>query len=109
MTEAFWEDEEPGTDPTFVEAVRILVEEARPLITDGAAEGVSVEDLARAERALAGSTEAADIESLAQVAALGVEYLTAVGRERTAVYQVGPTPERAVGSIRYMSANGGLV
>jgi hypothetical protein len=93
-------------DPTYVEAIKIVVDEARQLIQDGAAEVLTMEDLHRAEKAQAGSRAPENIAALAEVVALGVEYLSGVEREQTAVNQVGPRPEMAAASVRHFYSKG---
>lgn len=91
---------------TYEDCIRVVVAEARPIIEDGAADDLTTEDLRRAERTLAGSRESADIAALAEVVALGVEYLNAVQREETAVHQVGPDPTMAAAFVRHFYGKG---
>jgi hypothetical protein len=82
----------------FEHCVRVALAEARELIMDGAADDLTIDDLRQADRVLTGSRAPADVEALAQVVALGVEYLDTVGREQVVCHHLGSAPEK---SVRY--------
>jgi hypothetical protein len=82
----------------FEHCVRVTLAEARELIMDGAADDLTTDDLVKADRVLTGSRAPADVEALAEVVALGYEYLTNVDREAVVRHHLAPDP---VSSVRY--------
>lgn len=81
----------------FEQVVRIALTEASEIIRDGAADELTTADLATALAVLdGGSRKPEDVEKLAQVVALGAEYLATVEREDDVVHQLGQNPESAV-------------
>jgi hypothetical protein len=90
----------------FEHCVRVAVAEAREIILDGAADELDATDLGIAEAVLDGTTrDPDDVERLAQVVALGVDYLSAVGRERAVREHLSPNPENSV-RYWYLTAGG---
>lgn len=84
----------------FTEAVERLVAEAREIIRDGSADDLTADDLENAERALRGYRTKSNVAALAEVAALGAEYLLTVGRDLEYVAWAGGKPEFVASLVR---------
>lgn len=84
----------------FTEAVERLVDEAREIIRDGAADDLTLADLENADLALRGYRTKSNVAALAEVAALGAEYLLNVGRDLEYVDWAGGNPEFVASLVR---------